>query len=299
MVKKIVVLDTPWLYKNGSPYDKRDLIDKNLYEAVLALKSKQPVVIVIDGGQSTGKSTLGIHLLDSLNKIYGKQEVDLDEKDNKQYAFGGEQFIKKLPLCQEAELPAIEYDESGDYSRKGALSRFNKTMDRAMDMVRIYQVAIVIVVHNFAKQVPSELIDKQIATVLIHCLKREPGVGHVEAKVYDYSGMCWIRHNMKTEVIPENAYKKVYPNFHFRFKDLRPERSVLLDKLSGMKKKELYNMTEIKIQGLLSYKEIAYKVQMSEAWVKKQMSQLRIKHVTMNKKRKFFSPDVADIITRK
>lgn len=288
----------PNLYANGTPFDKIDLIDKNIKQCMVRLKDRQPIVIIIDGGQSTGKTTLSIHIADRFNHHLGQSEVNLSEKENIQYAFGGDQLIKKLPLCQDSNKPCVVYDESGDYSRKGALSRFNKTMDRSMDMIRIFQVAIVIVCHDFTK-LPREIIDKKIATMLIHCKQRNPNSGYANAQVYDYSGMCWIQHYKKQEVVPELAYNKVYPNFHFRFKDLEPTRSQQLHILSGNKKVELFKQSEVKLQGLLNFKEIGYKVGMSEAWVKQQVRTLKVKEESIYKKKKYFNPQIADMLFKK
>ena len=291
-------MNNPNIYTNGTPFDKIELIDKNLKNFLIRLKDRQPIVIIIDGGQSTGKTTLSIHLTDRLNYLSGQPIVNLDEKETIQYCFGGEQLVKKLPLCQDENKNAIVYDESGDYSRKGSLSRFNKTMDRAMDMVRIFQVAIIIVCHDFTK-LPREIIDKKIASFLIHCKQRNPGSVYANAQVYDYSGMCWIQHYRKEVVVPELAYNKVYPNFHFRFKDLSPERSSKLHTLSGTKKIELFKQSEVKLQGLINYKELGYKVGMSEAWVKAIIRKLHIKEESIYKKKKYFNPNVAEMIFKK
>jgi hypothetical protein len=290
--------NNPNLYANGTAFDQLELLDRNIKNCLIRLKDRQPIVIIIDGGQSTGKTTLSISLADRFNYLIGQPEVALEQKDNVQYAFGGEQLIKKLPLCQDQNKVIIVYDESGDYNRKGALSRFNKTMDRAMDMVRIFQVAIIIVCHDFTK-LPREIIDKKIATMLIHCTQRTPGKPYATAKVYDYTGMCWIQHYKKQEVVPEQSYIKVYPNFYFRFKDLHPTRSNQLHELGGTKKIELFKQTEVKMAGLITFKEIGYKIGMSEAWVKSQVRRLKIKEESIYKKRKYFNPRISDMLFKK
>jgi len=291
-------MNNPNLFANGTPFDKPELIVKNIKTSIIRLKDRQPVLEIIDGGQSTGKTTLAVLKADEYNKASGQPVINLTEKDGVQYAFGGEQLIKKLPLCYDQNKPVIIYDESGDYNRKGALSRFNKTMDRAMDMVRIFQVAIIVVCHDFTK-LPRELIDKKIATMLTHCKQRNPGSGYASAQVYDYTGMCWIQHYRKQEVVPEMAYSKVYPNFHFRFKDLSPERSSQLHSLGGGKKIELFKQTEVKISGLLNYKELSYKVGMSEIWVKQQIKKLHITEESIYKKKKYFNPEIAHTLLKK
>lgn len=278
------------LYDNGTPFDKKEIIDLNLKESIIAIKDKQPIVIIIDGGQSTGKTTLATLLADRFNHLCGKPPMDLTNKSI-QYSQGGEQFIHRLPQASDQGYPIAIYDETGDYSRKSALSKFNKTMDRAMDIIRVYRTAIIIIVHNFAKQIPNEIIDKGIATMLIHCKKRKPGIGYVNAKTYDYQGMCWIKHYMKTEIVPENAYKKVYPNFQFRFKNLPPEREEALDRLSTKNKKDLWNNVDIKIQGLMDIKEIARNLNYSVATIRKKLLEHKIKESLISKKKKYYSQD--------
>jgi hypothetical protein len=290
--------DSRFFYANGTPFDKIDLIDKWIKEGIVHLKGKRPVVAIIDGGQSTGKTTLGIHLLDRNNLYCGKPPVNLAENDNIQYGLGGEQFIRKLPECCLKGFMSFEYDESGDYSRKGSLSRFNRTMDRAMDIVRIYQSLIIIVAHDFTK-IPRELLDKKIGVFLFHCKERNPRSDYVNVKAYDYSRMCWIQYYRKTEVVPETAYNKVFPNFDFRFKDLTPSKALLLDRLSTHNKKELWNKTDINIQGLLTYKDLAMKVGRSADWVRHKINIANVSPAIVNHKAKYFSPNVVEYLKHK
>lgn len=287
-----------YTYENGTPFDNIEIIDKNIKEILLAIQDKQPIIIIIDGGQSSGKTTLATLLTDRLNQFYNKPLMELNGQ-SPQYSQGGEQFVHRLPKAAEQGYPSVIYDESGDYGRKGALSKFNKTMDRAMDIIRVYKLAVIIIVHNFAKQVPNEMIDKQIATMLIHCKKRKPGRNCVYAQTYDYQGMCWIKYYMKTEVVPENAYKKVYPNFHFRFKNLPPNREEELDRLSSRNKKELWNTVDIKIQGLIDIKELSRNVNYSVATLRKKLKEYKIKESLIDKKKKYYNQETINIIKRR
>lgn len=282
----------PNLYDNGSPFDRLELLTKNFKQFLLYLKDRQPIVIVVIGGQSSGKTTLGIHISDLLNKLCGLPEVTIN-KQCLQYSQGHKDFLSKLPQCAAAGYPAHQWDEAGSYSRKYSLTRDNKVLDQAMDVVRVHQTAIILVRHDINK-IPKELIDHEIITMLIRCKKRVVGSGYVEAEVYDYESMCYLINYLKKEFVPQKAFKMVFPNFHFRFKDLSPERSAALDKLSSTKKLEKWDETNIKQQNLLTFQEIAEKLNMSVAWVKAKVSELHIKESIVNKKRKYFENNVVE-----
>lgn len=288
--------NNPNLYDNGTPFDKPEVIYNFCQGAILNVTHNIPAVIVIDGGMGSGKTTLLIHLLDVINKLTGNPIVNLDEKDNVQYSLGAEQFLKKLPLSSAKGYKGQGYDEGGDYSRKGALSKFNRAMDQAMVMIRDFGSVIIIVVHDIAK-LPSEMFSKQIVTVLIHCKQRTPGSVYSTAEAYSYVNMCYVLENKKRVVVPETAYKG--RDFHFRFKDLSPERSKQLSVLCSAKKRELWGDTTIKNKGYLNYKDIGNILGKKDRTVRKIISDLNIQPETNYNKRNYYSPKIIEIIQRR
>ena len=281
--------------ENNTPFNTPERIYKFLKGALTNIHDNIPAVITIDGGQGSGKTTLAVELADAINHLTGKPELNLLETENTQYGLGAEQFLKKLPKSSSEGYLVNIYDEGGDYSRKGALSRFNKAMDQAMATVRVYKSIIIIIVHDFAK-LPREMYDKQIVTVLIHCKQRTPGSGYSTAEIYDYNNLCYVLDNKKNVKVPEHAYKGA--NWHFRFKDLHPQRSQQLAKLCSIKKKELWENTQIKMEGYLTYKELSIKTRKGQSTIKKILTKLGIKPDTKYKKKNYYNPAIIDTIIK-
>ena len=285
--------DNPNVYDNGTPFSIPEKIYGFIEGALLNVKSNIPAVIVIDGGQGSGKTTLAVQLGDIANHLIGKPLIDLTEKDNVQYGLGATQFLEKLPKSSSAGYKLNIYDEGGDYSRKGALSRFNKSLDQAMATVREFGSVIIIVVHDVAR-LPSEMFTKQIVTCLIHCKQRSPGSSFSTAEVYSYINLCYVLDNKKKVVVPEWAYKGC--DFHFRFKDLSPERSKQLSILCSGKKRELWADTNIKTKGYMSYQDIANTLGRKDITIRKLISDMKIKPETVFKKKNYYSPMVVTTI---
>ena len=275
------------LYENGTPFQDYPIIDKNLNRFIIEKNDKHPILIILDGQLSSGKTTAAVEFMDDINKRHGFPEVDLENKPI-QYAMGGEDFVRKLKLCYEESYPVITYDEAGDFSRKGALTKFNKTLDRVFDTFRAYQIIVILCLPNFAK-LSKGIFDSKIPTVLIHLKKRKKNFGIMH--FYDLKSMFYIMNNMKTEIFPEAAYDKVYPNFRTKFKDLHPLRSKMLDKISTSNKKDLLEMADIKLQGLMSYDQLSAQLQRSKVWIKQQIKKLSIKPTVTVKKKRYFPQD--------
>jgi len=284
--------NNPNLYDNGTPFDKPELIYNNLIGGSIPyLKTKQPVFEVLVGGQSTGKTTLGIHFIDIYNFLFGFPLVDLSSDKNPQYAQGSKEFLHRLPLCAQEGYPACEWDEAGTYSRKNSLTTDNKTMDESLDVLRVHKVAVLICRHDIHK-IPREMLDHEILGFLIRCKMRQPGCDYVEAEVYDFVGSQYIIDYINKGYKPQQVYNKlVYPAFHFRFKDLSPKRSEQLDKLCSRKKKDMWANKDIKSQGLLSIDELHLQIPRSKIWIKQKIKEFKIETKMNYKKKNYYSED--------
>ena len=261
------------------------------------VKANSAVIISMDGTQGSGKTTLATLAVDHINAIDGKPLMDLDDKDCIQYAMGGDQFMRKLPMVSGSGFHVMVYDEGGDYSRKGAVTRFNKTMDRAMDIMRVHKCIIIFVCHYFPKQVPSEMVDKGIVTCLIHCKKRAPEQSFVTAQVFGYLAISFmINHWLKKIIVPEQIYRG--ENFTFTFRNISEDRSLKLALLGSNKKKELWDLSEIRLNGLVSQQEIATAIGKSQSYVKKKILNLGVEAEKKYKNRKFYSLSVLETLKR-
>lgn len=246
-------------------------------------------VIFIDGGQLSGKTTLAVQGIDYINKKNGKPLMDLEDYDNVQYAMGGEQFLRKLPQASSQGYRIVVYDEAGDYARKGAMTRFNKVMDKAIDVMRVHKCIIIFVCHYFPKQVPSEMMDKGLVSCLVHCVSRKPGENRTHVKVYDKESCAYmVNHWIKLVKVPGHIYR-LTPNFVFTFKDLEPERSKQLANLGRSKKKELWDMSEIRLNGLMTQQEMASQLNMSIQWVRNKIKELSEEEEKKYKNKKYYA----------
>lgn len=248
-------------------------------------------MIIIDGGVGEGKTTLAIHIMDYLNQRHGLPLVDLTLQGVKQLAMGGEDFSKKLLICQAAGLPAEAYDEAGDFNKRGSLSRFNALINRTFETYRAFKVIVILALPSFSV-LDQEIFDKNIPRLLIRVHSRTANQGN--GKAFSLYRMLWIREKMKKLVVKTQAYGLVDPNFHIHFKDLSPERSKQLDDLSTKGKIKELKGAEIKYEGLLSYTDLARKVGRSERWVKQACAELKIKSTKQYLRRYYFPADTTD-----
>jgi len=255
-------------------------------------------IIFIDGMQLSGKTTLAVQGVDYVNSKKGKGLMDLSQSDNIQYAMGGEQFLRKLPQASMQGYRIMVYDESGDYSRKGAMTRFNKTMDNAIDVMRVHKCIIIFICHYFPKQVPSEMMDKGLVSCLIHCVSRKPNQAYTDVKVYDKESCAYmVNHWIKFVKVPGHIYR-LTPNFTFRFNDIEEHRSKLLATLGKAKKKELWDMSEIRLNGLVTQQEIASQLQVSLSWVRKKIKELEEEAEKTYKNKKYYTQRLMESLRR-
>lgn len=248
-------------------------------------------MIIIDGGVGEGKTTLAIEIMDYLNQRHGLPQVDLTLQGVKQLAMGGEDFGKKLLICQAAGLPVEAYDEAGDFNKRGSLSRFNALINRTFETYRAFKVIVILVLPSFSV-LDQEIFDKNIPRLLIRVHSRTQNQGN--GKAFSLYRMLWIREKMKKLIVKTQAYGLVDPNFHIHFKDLSPERSKLLDDLSTKGKIKELKGAEIKYEGLLSYTDLARKVGRSERWVKQACAELKIRSTKQYLRRYYFPADTID-----
>lgn len=277
-------------------YERRfsSKLEENLariYERVFT-KNKAGMVI-IDGGIGEGKTTLGTECLDYFNSLHGLPPTDITSKQ--QIGLGGEDFSKKLVQCAELGIPAVMYDEAGDFNRRGALTQFNRLINRLFEMYRGLKVIVILCLPSF-RVLDEDLFTKNIPRLLIHCYNRSQKQGN--GKAFSLKRMMWIRFKMNNPklVIKSQAYGQVQPNFYLHFRNLSEERSRELDKVSTKGKIKELKAAEIKYAGLLTFSDIARKVGRSEVWVKLTLKKLKLKPVKRFERRHYFGGEAVDVV---
>lgn len=280
------------VYKNGELFTEK--LEENLkLQYARVHKHRKASLIIVDGGVGEGKTTLGVEMLDYFNKLAGLPPASLEIKDHPQIGIGGKEFMQNLRLCYSRKLPAVLYDEGGDFNRKGAISRFNQMIMRIFETFRGFKIIVILCLPNFAV-LENDLYDAKIPRMLVHCQGR--GDSHGTFKVYSLRLIGWLRYWY--EKLPKGSkhksFARVSPNFWGHFHDLPRDRSAALDRLSTKGKIEVLTETEIKAEGLVSYQDLARKLNRSVSWVRQACLNNKIKHKKVIKRVKYFGPSVLD-----
>jgi len=273
-----------YLYEHGLPFSQK--LADNLNDLKDRVKvQKKASLIVIDGGVGEGKTTLAVHVADFLESehIIFKDSLGL----------GGIDFSKKLKSCYDKKKLSVIYDEAGDFNRRGALTRFNAMLNRIFETFRAFQIIVILCLPSF-HVLDEQLLDKQIPRLLIHVQGKTTKYGSFKA--YSLYRMFYIKHKMKKMIVKPFAYKYTEPNFVGHFLDLTPERSQELDDYSTKGKLDILDMAEVKFDGLLSFKDMAERLNRSTTWVRVTLKKLRIEPKTIIKRVNYYDPQMINIL---
>lgn len=273
------------LYKHGLPFSKG--LDANLDALKDRIEKNKAVLIVLDGGVGEGKTTLGVQVADYI------QGRHIDFKT--QYAIGGDEFQEKLQICHNLGYNVVIYDEAGDFSKRGALTAFNKRLNRTFDTYRAYRVIVVLILPNF-NVLDDHLFNLKIPRMLLNCYNRNSKYGNYRG--YSLYRMHYIRHRMNDRklVIKEYAYAMVQPNFRGNYLDLSHDRSREMDRISTAGKKEILSENILESKGLISQTALTKKLNRSIAWVRMKIRQLKIKPVQTYKQRKYYDGSTLELL---
>ena len=277
------------LYAHGLPFSTG--LDTNLKQLQKRVDGRKSAMLIIDGGLGEGKTTLGIEIGDYINSLNGFGKIEID---GPQLALGGVDFLKKLRICYDEKRPCIIYDEAGDFSKRGSLSNFNAMMNRTFETFRAFKCIVILVLPNF-DVLDQEIIDKNIPRLLLHLKNRSDRQGNYHG--YSLYRIQLLKARMKKMNIKNFAYTTVWPNFSGHFLDLDPERSKELDRVSSKNKINVLRKAEVKIEGLLTYPELATKLFKSIDWVRRAVSNLKIKPAREIQRVKYFSTDALNVLS--
>lgn len=302
---------TSYVYSNGLPFE--NTLARNLTLQNERVDRGKASMIIIDGAMGEGKSTLAIHIADyiqgestDLTKqivpvdqgkelLIQGESTDLIQGENidltKQYAFGGDELAEKLQLCIDSKKRVLIYDEAGDFSRRGALTKFNRQLNRIFETYRAFNIIIILVLPLFSV-LDKGIFDKQVPRMLINCYKRRKTYGRY--RVYSLASMFWLRDKMNKNVVPSQAYSYQWPNFFGVFKDLPPARRKKLDEISVKGKSEVLTTATLQNKGLVSYKQIAKEIGRSKQWVYNKVTKLGFKEKLKKGKKKYFDKSVVE-----
>jgi hypothetical protein len=278
-----------FVYDTGYCFDKK--LAENIEDIYFRVKkTNKGGAIIIDGGIGEGKTTLGIHVGDLINKLDGKAPIVINKKDGFQIGMGGVAFIRNLQRAFKEDMPCVIYDEGGDFNRRGALTQFNQMLNRIFETYRAFKVVVIICLPSF-KSIDGSLLEKNIPRLLIHCEQRTMERGSFKA--YSLYRMFYVLDYMKKIKVPSFAYQIVEPNFYGDFLNLPTEREKALDLLSTTSKLKEAEIAEIKLDGLISAKDLSRKLAKSLAWVSLALRDLRLKPVRKISRMSYYQEELA------
>lgn len=287
-------MPSAYLYNHGLPFDKT--LGENLKEQRdMRIGISKPSLIIIDGPQGEGKTTLAVQCADFLNELSDLPKIDLSIKHHPQIALGGKEFTKNFTQCKKEGLPVIVYDEAGDFSRRGAVSGFNARLIRRFETFRSSNIIVILCLPNFGI-LDQHIFDLQIVRAVLHLKDRGKNYGNY----YAYNGVesGWIRYwiDKLPRPLRYQAYSKCSWSFAGQFKNLPKERAEQLARLSDFGKDREDMNAEIKFLGLWSYRDLATRLSMSVVWTKKAIAELKISDERTIKKVKYFKNEVLDVL---
>jgi len=253
----------------------------NLDRQKRRVKENFASMIIIDGEIGQGKTTLAVEVADYIN---GKPIIF-----NEQLAVGGEDFQKKLLICAGKKHSVIIYDEAGDFSKFGSLSKFNYVMNRIFDTYRVYKVIVIMVLPSF-NALDRSMFDKGIPRGLIHCYGRNQKRGKFAS--FKLKKMWYLKEKIAKWTVKSAVYSTEIPNFYGWFKNLPLKRSKELYKHTMSGKKDILQFLEIQNKGLVTMDHIGQSLGYSKIWVRNKLTSLKIKPIQKIKNKNYYDKGV-------
>lgn len=265
-------------------------MERNLQILVARVAHNKPALIACDGGLGEGKTTLMIHMADYIESLYGNGLINLNPDQCIQYAMGADDFMQKLELCKAARKHVIIYDEAGDFAKGRGMTTFNHSINRAFDMIRTYQMVILLGL-PLAFYLDPTIINKGVVRGLIHCYGRDYR-GNIKA--YNLYRLGFILRYQRDQKITNKmyAYQKVRPNFYDHFTNLDPDRALQLDTLCNAYKTKVFKKSKSTVMGMLDVEQIAQTLGKTVNATRQILFHKGIKPVKKIGKRVFFNNDV-------
>jgi len=259
---------------------------ENLYSLMDRIDKDKASMIIIDGGVGEGKTTLAVECADEISLKYNNEIADLKI----QLAHGGEDLIKKTKQCYENGKRVIIYDEAGDFSKRGALSRFNGRLNSYFEKYRALRLLVILTLPNF-DTLDNSLFDKRIPRMLLHCFKRNETRGIFKA--YSLKRMLYIKVRMKDEIIKFKAYKS--PNFWGRFYNLPDDRAEALRKITISQKLDSIISDKFR-EDLIGTNELLGHLGITKMGLYKNLKRIGVKPKANIKRQNYYDRSIINIL---
>ena len=278
-----------FVYDHGLPFSS--VLALSIDSLMDRIKRNKASMILIDGNVGEGKTTLGVHVGDYVNKRFGSGTmIDL----HGQLAMGGKDFGEKLLICHDKKEVVLIYDESGDFDKKTTISRFNRNLMRIFEMYRGFKILIILCLPKFYK-LENELFEIGIPRMLLHVEDRSMRQGNFRA--FDLEQMYYIKHHAQKIIVKPKCYDFGIPNFYGHFLDLPPDRSAELDRISVANKRKEVKKTVYDVKNRVTLEMIAKHFGVSTFWVRQRLKMLDdIGDVKIFEKKKWYEKTILERI---
>lgn len=228
--------------------------DTSILKSLNAIKQRielnKAAMIIVDGGVGEGKTTLATKIAEWYEPGWFNHIQNL-------LAIGGSDFTKKLEYAYTKGHRVVVYDEAGDFASRGALTNFNKNLNRVFETYRSTQILVILCLPDF-DDLDKSLMKKRVARLLVHTHGRSKSYGRF--KFYSLWRMWYLKDKMKNLQVPPQAYQMQIPNGRGLFKDHPKDKREILAKISNKGKSDIRKISYLNNEGLLSTGEAARKI---------------------------------------
>jgi len=267
------------LYKSGLPFSS--VLELNIHDLCKRVHKKKASLIIVDGMIGEGKTTLAVEIADEINKFHKQPPIIFHE----QLGIGGEEFQERLRVCYYKKLHSVIYDESGDFNRRGALTKFNASLNRTFETYRALKIIPILCLPAFYV-LDKDLFYKGIPRLLLHVSDRGDKQGNFSG--YPLSQLLYLKHRIENAIAKPIIYNYVPPLFYGHFKDLEGSRSRELEKYSIRGKLEILGKTEAQTSGLETARGISVMFGMGLRTIKRYISELSLKPAKIIRRTHYF-----------
>ena len=245
-------LDYSVSFKNTGLKWSNPAITVLLDEQIVRVENKKPSVIVVDGMHSGGKTTFVAHMGQYVESQYGRV-FDYENQVGK----GMDQFLERLKWCRENGRRCVVYDEAEDFDRKGAMSRFNRLLNKVFAVMRINQMVVFIVL-GIVKKLEYEPIEKGLVRCLINVHGRTGNTANI--RLYDAGNIFYLMFLMQryknSGKAPMMAYSKTATFMRSRILRADKKDEKLWDSIDMKDKNRIQDDASLATRGLIDIKTL-------------------------------------------
>jgi len=255
-----------------------------LDEQVNRIEDKKPSFIVVDGMHSGGKTTLVGHMGQYVESKFGRS-FDYENQVGK----GMDAFLERLKWCREHGKKVCVYDEAEDFDRKGAMSRFNRLLNKVFAVARVNKIMIIIVL-GIIKKLEYEPIEKGLVRCLINVHGRAGNYANI--RLYDAGNIFYLMYLMgkfkASGKAPMMAYSKTATIMRSRI--LRADRKdeLLWDAIDFKDKNRIQDDAALATRGLIDIKTVAKESGYSISSLRSKFRSLKPETVRVGRKNYYY-----------